>query len=332
MKGRSTKSLIATHPKKLLSALRSAIRARHYSRRTEQAYVNWTRRYVRYQRMRHPQDMGEAEVTEFLSHLAVAEGVSASTQNQAASALIFLYRVVLGRPVHSRALIVRAKQIRRIPVVLAPGEIRSVLRHLDGQHLLIVSLLYGSGLRLMECLRLRVKDVDMERLEIGVRDAKGGRGRITVLPESVRVRLSRHLECRAVAHDRDIKQGNGYVMLPGALSRKYPNADREWPWQWIFAASREFRDPASGRLYRHHLHGSTVQRAVRSAVQRSGIAKRASCHTFRHSFATHLLEQGYDIRTVQELLGHKDVRTTMIYTHVLNRGAHGVRSPADLLD
>jgi integron integrase len=258
--------------------------------------------------------------------------VAASTHNQAASALLFLYRQVLGVEVERPGTrVVRARTPTRLPVVLTPTEVRSVLDRMQGTHRIIATLLYGSGMRLMECMRLRVKDVDFERREILIREGKGDRDRVTMLPDAVRAELGRHLQIGRDQHDRDTRSGGGWAPLPTALERKFPDAGREWAWQWVFPATRTQRDPATGRRRRHHLHSSCVQRAVKEAVRRSGIAKRATCHTFRHSFATHLLEAGYDIRTVQELLGHRNVRTTMIYTHVLNRGGLGVRSPADIM-
>ena len=314
----------------LLDDLRSKIRARHLSHRTEQAYASWVERYIRFHRGRHPAHMGTPEIDAFLTYLSAHRGVAASTHSQAASALLFLYRRVLGVEVERPgSQVVRARTPTRLPVVLTPTEVRSVLDRMQGTHRIIATLLYGSGMRLMECMRLRVKDVDFERREILIREGKGDRDRVTMLPDAVRAELGRHLQIGRDRHDRDTRSGAGWAPLPTALERKFPYAGREWAWQWVFPATRVQRDPATGRRRRHHLHSSCVQRAVKEAVRRSGIAKRATCHTFRHSFATHLLEAGYDIRTVQELLGHRNVRTTMIYTHVLNRGGLGVRSPAD---
>ena len=315
----------------LLDDLRSRIRARHMSRRTEQAYASWADRYIRFHRGRHPARMGTREIDAFLTYLSVRRGVAASTHNQAASALLFLYREVLGLEVERPGRVVRARSPTRLPVVLTPTEVRSILDRMQGTHRLIATLLYGSGMRLMECMRLRVKDVDFERREILIREGKGDRDRVTMLPERIRGELGRHLQVARDRHDRDVGSGAGWVALPSALERKLPNASREWAWQWVFPATRIHADPATGRRGRHHLHPSCVQRAVTEAVRRSGIPKRATCHTFRHSFATHLLEAGYDIRTVQKLLGHRNVRTTMLYTHVLNEGGMGVRSPADQL-
>lgn len=304
------------------------VRVRRLSPRTERAYVGWIRRFIRHHGMRHPAGLGEREVAAFLTHLAERQ-VAPSTQMQALCALLFLYEHVLGRPLGKLQELRWARPRARLPVVLTPGEVERVLAGLSGVRWLVAMLLYGSGLRLLECLQLRVKDVDLERGEIRVRTTKGGTPRVTVLPQAVREPLRAHLERMRRRHERDVERGAGYVALPGVLAVKYPRAAREWPWQWVFPATREQVDRATGERRRHHLHESAVQRAVRAAVLRSGIGKRASCHTLRHSFATHLLESGYDIRTVQELLGHKDVSTTMLYTHVLHRGGLGVRSPAD---
>jgi len=315
---------------KLLTLVRRAIRLRHYSRHTEEAYVAWVRRFVRFAGLRHPSELGEPEVALFLSSLAEA-GVSATTQNQAASALRFLYEEVLGRSFARPSGIVHAKEPGRVPVVLRREEVRAVLGRMQGTPRLVALLLYGSGLRVLEALTLRVKDIDFGRGEIVVRQGKGARDRVTMLPLRVRRGLVQHLEQVERRYRADLTRGAGYVELPGGLARKLPAAGREWVWQWVFPAARLHRDEASGEWRRHHLHESVVQRAVTEAVREAGIAKRATCHTLRHSFATQLLESGHDIRTVQELLGHRDVRTTMIYTHVLNRGGLGVRSPADSL-
>jgi len=316
---------------KLVVRVRRTIRARHYSRRTEQAYVAWVRRFVMFHGKRHPAEMGGAEVEQYLTSLATEGRVSAATQNQASSALLFLYRDVLGRELRLPAGVLRVKVTRSLPVVLTREEVQAVCRQLHGVYRLIALVLYGSGVRLLECLELRVKDVDLARREIRVRRGKGGRDRVTVLPAMICAELSAHLNRVRVRFERDVATGGGKVAMPDAVDRKYPRASREWAWQYVFPATRVYRDSATGELRRHHLHETAVQRAVRAAVLRSTIPKRATCHTFRHSFATHLLESGYDIRTVQELLGHRDVRTTMIYTHVLNRGGLGVRSPADSL-
>jgi integron integrase len=319
-----------TNPK-LLHSLRANLRLRHFSPRTEEAYVAWVRRYVRYHGVRHPRELGEAEVRGFLTYLAVERRVAPSTQSQALAALLFLYREVLGRPLEALGPVPRARPPVRLPVVLSRDEVVRVLGALDGVSWLVALLLYGSGLRLLECLTLRVKDVDLERGEIRLRRGKGAKDRVTVLPDAMRAPLAAHLERVRRLHERDLAEGAGCVALPDALDRKYPGAARAWPWQWVFPAGRRHVDRATGELRRHHLHETVVQRAMAEAVRRSGIGKRASCHTLRHSFATHLLEAGYDIRTVQELLGHRDVSTTMVYTHVLNRGGLAVRSPADLL-
>ena len=316
---------------KLLDQVREAIRLRHYSRRTEESYVGWIRRFILFHQKRHPRDMGSAEVVGFLTHLAVKEQVSASTQNQALNAVIFLYRQILNRDLADLGQAVRARTPVRLPVVLDRTEVRTILASLDGVMWLIVALLYGGGLRLHECLELRVKDLDLARNQLVVRRGKGNKDRVVPLPALVRPALEQHLASVRRLHEADIRAGFGRVVLPEALAAKYPAAPLEWVWQFVFPAGRICRDPRWGEPTRFRLHESAVQRAVVQAVRRSGVAKRVSCHTFRHSFATHLLEDGYDIRTVQELLGHADVSTTMIYTHVLNRGALGVRSPADRL-
>ena len=316
---------------KLLPRVRAALRVRHYSRRTEEAYVGWVRRYVRFHRMRHPAEMDVRHVRDFLAALAVECGASGSTLAQARSALVFLYDQVLRRPIGVVENVQPIKRPARLPAVLTRAEVRAVFAQLDGTPRLVVMLLYGSGLRLLECLQLRVKDVDPGSSQIVVRGGKGDRDRVTVLPNAVCAPLSAHLDRVRALHAADVRRGLGRVALPGALERKLPGASREWAWQYVFPATRLYRDSRTGELRRHHLHESVVQRAVRVAVLRAGVAKRVTCHTFRHCFATHLLEDGADIRTVQELLGHRDVRTTMIYTHVLGRGARGVRSPADRL-
>jgi integron integrase len=315
---------------KLLDVVRRAIRLRHYSERTEDAYIGWIRRYVVYHGKRHPRDLGEPEVTQFLSSLAT-RGVSASTQNQALSAILFLYEVVLGRRVEWMDGIVRAQRPVRLPVVLSREEVSSLLVRLRGPVWLMASLMYGAGLRLLECVELRVKDVHVDRGEVTIRDGKGGKDRVTMLPVSLKRPLVEHLRLVKAQHDADRLAGRGSVALPGALREKYPRASCEWPWQWVFPATRFYVDGVTGERRRHHLHESVVQRAVRDAAKTAGIARPATCHSLRHSFATHLLESGYDIRTIQELLGHRDVSTTMIYTHVLNQGGRGVRSPLDQL-
>jgi integron integrase len=322
----------ASTPKpKLLDQVRQAIRARHYSRRTEAVYVMWIKRFIFFHGVRHPAEMGEPEINRFLTDLAVNQKVIASTQNQALSALLFLYQHVLNQPLGWIDLAVRAKKPERLPVVLTRQEVKTILSFMDGSPKLVAALLYGAGLRLMECLRLRVKDVDFTTNQILVRDGKGQKDRITMLPVSVKESFAAHLKQVWQIHQQDLPEGAGRVQLPGALARKYPHADREWGWQWVFPAPTRYFDREAKIQRRHHLHETAVQKAMKQAVQRAGIAKPATPHTLRHSFATHLLEEGYDIRTIQELLGHKDVSTTMIYTHVLNRGGRGVRSPADLL-
>ena len=319
----------AAQAPRLLDQLRRALRAKHYSERTEKAYVLWVRRFVRHNGMRHPSDLGPREVNAFLSHLATERGVASSTQNQALSALLFLYRHVLGTELGHLGPLVRARTPERLPVVLTRQEVRSVLAQMTGDTWLMASLLYGSGLRLMECLGLRVQDLDFETRTIHVRDGKGAKDRTTMIPAALTSTLNIHLESVQALHTKDLTEGFGRVELPHALDRKYPNAPSEWRWQWVFPQRSRWRDPRTGRQGRHHCDPSILQRAVREAVRRSGVTKRASCHTFRHCFATHLLEDGQDIRTVQELLGHKDLKTTMIYTHVLNLGPAGVRSPLD---
>ncbi len=318
-------------PRKLLDRVREAIRTRHYSPRTEQAYVHWIRRYIFFHNVRHPADMGQPELNAFLTHLAVKERVSASTQTQALSALVFLYRHVLDRDVGLLEGVVRARRPGRVPIVLTRAEVRRLLAHLDGTVLLVCTLLYGSGLRLLECLRLRVKDIDLERHEITVRDGKGQKDRVTPLPVTCREPLREHLKTIGQLHEDDLRQGLGRAPLPDAVARKHPSADRQWAWQYVFPASSHYTDRLTGVRHRHHLHETVIQKAMAEAVRIAGINKPATPHTLRHSFATHLLEGGYDIRTVQELLGHQDVSTTMIYTHVLNRGGRGVQSPADSL-
>ncbi len=316
----------------LLREMQHQMQLRRLSPRTIDAYTAWVRRYVRFHRLRHPAELGDAEVRAFLAWLVERRKVSQSTQGQALAALLFLYRQVLQRPLEGLRPLPRGRAPTRLPVVLTRDEVQRVLGHLAGAYRLVGVLLYGSGMRLMEGLTLRVKDVDLERREIVIRRGKGAKDRVTVLPVALVAPLGAHLERMRAQHVRDLAAGAGWVALPGALDRKYPGAGRSWPWQWLFPATRLHRDAERGQLRRHHLHESAMQRMMSRAVAASGLGKRASCHTLRHSFATHLLEAGYDIRTVQELLGHRDVTTTMIYTHVLNRGGLGVRSPADGLD
>jgi integron integrase len=311
--------------------VRMALRTRHYSRRTEQTYCLWIKRFIFFHNKRHPKDMGEAEINSFLTNLAVNEHVSASTQNQALSALLFLYRHVLDREVGDLGKVIRARKPARLPVVMTRNEVKTVLANLKGVHWLMATLMYGTGMRLMECLRLRVKDIDFGSNQVTVREGKGDKDRITMLPEIVREELKEHLKRVKKIHDRDLSDGYGRVQMPYALSRKYPNAAAEWGWQFVFPQMKRWVNARSGEQGRHHVHPTIIQKAIATAVRGAKLTKHATAHTFRHSFATHLLEEGYDIRTIQELLGHKDVKTTMIYTHVLNRGGRGVRSPADTI-
>lgn len=316
-------------PPRLLDRVRQALRRKHYALRTEEAYVAWIRRYILFHNKRHPQDLGMPEVNAFLTDLAVNQHVAASTQNQALSALSFLYEEVLQQPLSGPLTAVRARQPQRLPVVLTRAEARRVLDALTGVHQLMAQLLYGSGLRLMECARLRVKDLDFAQRQVVVRDGKGAKDRVTMLPDRLVAPLQTHLQHVRLIHDRDLRDGYGAVYLPDALERKYPNDQRLWIWQYVFPAQGLSTDPRTQAVRRHHVDESGLQKAVRRAAQLADVPKRVTCHVFRHSFATHLLEDGYDIRTVQELLGHADVQTTMIYTHVLNRGGRGVRSPLD---
>lgn len=316
---------------KLLDQVRHAIRTRHYSRRTEQAYVDWIRRYIVFHRVTHPAQMGASEISQFLTWLAVDRRVSASTQNQALSALLFLYKAVLAIEIAAIPAVVRARTPERLPVVLSREEISAILKQVTGTERLIVMVLYGSGVRLDECLNLRVKDLDFDRHQIVVRQGKGQKDRVTMLPAVAREGLTKHLADVRRLHERDLARGFGRVVLPFALDRKFPNAATDWRWQFVFPAGRICRTPRFGPPSRYHLHESVVQKAVAEAARLAGITKRVGPHTMRHSFATSLLEDGYDIRTVQELLGHRDVRTTMTYLHVMNRGALGVKSPMDRL-
>ena len=319
------------HPPKLLTQLRERLRFLHYSIRTEQQYVQWVRRFILFHGKRHPAEIGGAEVEAFLTHLAVEGHVAAATQNQALSALLFLYREVLGQSLPWLDQVVRAKRSARLPVVLSRHEVARVLERMDGVHGLMARLLYGTGMRLMKCVRLRVKDVDFERGEVLIRDGKGAKDRVTMLPSSLIEPLRVQLRARRQLYEDDLQKGLASVYLPDALERKYPNAATDWGWQYVFAAVGYSLDPRSGLERRHHRDEKLLQRAMKKAVLAAGLAKPATPHTLRHSFATHLLESGYDIRTIQELLGHKDVATTMIYTHVLNKGGRGVTSPLDNL-
>ena len=322
-------SVRSDDPPKLMVLLRDTLRSRHYSPRTEEAYSLWVKRYIRFHKLRHPADMGEAEINAFLTHLAVDEKVSASTQNQALCALLFLYRHVFGYDVGNVGDVVRARKSHRVPIVMTRKEASSVLAQMSGDTKLMASLLYGSGLRLSECLSLRVQDLDFEGSEIVVFNGKGSKDRVTMLPEGLKAPLRAHLARVRSLHERDLAEGWGCVLLPEALARKYPSAPAEWRWQWVFPQRGRWRDSETHEQGRHHVDETVLQRAVKEAVRKTGITKRVGCHTFRHSFATHLLEAGYDIRTIQELLGHKSVATTMIYTHVLNKGGLGVTSPLD---
>ena len=315
--------------RKLLDQISDLARLRHMSLRTEKAYRNWAKRYILFHNKRHPREMGADEVRAFLTHLAVDEKVAASTQNQAFNAILFLYRHVLRMQLECLTGVERALPSRNLPVVFTKDEANAVIAHLKGENKLIASLLYGSGLRIMEAVRLRIKDIDVERGEIIVRDGKGEKDRVTMLPQSIIASLQVQIEGVRRLHEHDLKRGYGEVYLPYALDRKYKNAASDLIWQYVFPAPNISVDPRTQKSRRHHVSEKNVQRAVKTALRKAGVRKNGTCHSFRHSFATHLLEAGYDIRTVQELLGHKDVRTTMIYTHVLNRGGRGVRSPLD---
>ena len=311
--------------------VRCALRLRHYSPRTEDAYLGWVRRFAQFHGYRDPRRLGTDDVRRFLNALAM-RGVSASTQNQALGAILFLYQTVLRMAVPEMQALVRVRRPVRLPVVLSREEVAALLAQLHGVDWLMAALLYGGGLRLMECVELRVKDLQLDRGELMVRDGKGGKDRVTMLPVAVRPGLLAHINARRRLHVADLAAGRGSVALPDQLARKYPNAPIEWGWQWVFPATRFYRHSTTGVLRRHHLHESVLQKAVKRAGLQAGLPRAATCHALRHSFATHLLEAGYDIRTIQELLGHRDVSTTMIYTHVLNRGGRGVRSPLDALE
>lgn len=319
----------AERKRKLLDQVSDVARFKHLSLRTEDAYRNWIKRFILFHGKRHPRELNADAVRTFLTHLAVNERVAASTQNQAFNALLFLYKQVLQIDLPSIEGVERAHHARRLPVVFTKGESNAVIAQMNGARRLIAGLLYGSGLRIMEAVRLRVKDIDFGREEITVRDGKGERDRVTMLPRALKHRLKLQVDAVQRVHKEDLERGHGEVYLPYALERKYPNAAKEFVWQYVFPAEKLSVDPRTGIVRRHHVNEQNVQRAVKIALRKAGIRKNGSCHSFRHSFATHLLEDGYDIRTVQELLGHKDVRTTMIYTHVLNKGGRGVRSPLD---
>jgi integron integrase len=326
-----TESRSAPRAPRLFDQVRAALRTRHYSRRTEEAYLGWIRRYILFHGKRHPRELGADAIGAFLAHLAVDARVAASTQNQALAALLFLYGAVLGIELPRIDDLVRARRPQRLPTVLTQAEVRRLLDALDGVHRLIASLLYGGGLRLLECLRLRARDVDFERRQVLVRSGKGDRDRVSLLPQRAEAPLRAQLERARELHARDLARGLGRVALPGALARKYRCADRDWGWQWVFPATSLYVDRDTGLRRRHHLHETAVQRALRHASRRAGLTRHATAHALRHSFATHLLEAGTDIRTIQRLLGHRDLRTTMVYTHVLARGPYGLTSPADRL-
>jgi len=316
---------------RILDQLRDKIRRYNYSIRTEKAYIDWNKRFIIFHNKKHPLEMGATEVEQFLTHLAVKGKVAASTQNQAMSAILFLYKEVLDTDPGFIQNVKRAKKPEKLPVVFTKKEIRRVLERLDGAYWIMAHILYGAGLRLMECVRLRVKDIEFANKQILVREGKGLKDRVTVLPETVIRPLRQHLEKVKAMHQKDLAEGFGEVYLPYALERKYPRSNIEWGWQYVFPSKQRSTDPRSGKIRRHHLDEKTLQRALKKAIRAAKVNKPGSCHTLRHSFATHLLESGYDIRTVQELLGHRDLRTTMIYTHVLNRGGQGVISPSDVL-
>ena len=322
---------MSKQPPKLLDQVRHTLRAKHYSRRTEQSYLYWIKRYIFFHNVRHPTEMNSPEIEAFLTYLAVNGNIAPTTQNQALAALLFLYQQVLGQELEARIDAVRAKKAARLPVVMSQNEVKQLISHLPDCYQLLAKVMYGSGLRLMECLRLRVKDVDFEQQQIIIRSGKGNKDRDTILPESLHAALQRQLRYARTLHDNDLEQGYGRVELPYALERKYPNANREWGWQYVFPSHKLSKDPRTGRTGRHHIHESGLQKAVKKAAAVAEIHKPVGCHTLRHSFATHLLEAGYDIRTIQELMGHKSVETTMIYTHVVKKGGLAVHSPIDRL-
>jgi integron integrase len=326
----SQSKLYSSKTSPFLNSVREAIRVRHLARSTEKSYLYYITDYIRFHQKKHPKDMGANEVRAYLTDLAVNQNISASTQNVALSALLFLYKAVLQNPLPDITQTVRAKKSKRLPTVFSKEEVQAILAHTDGVHHLVLSLLYGTGMRLMEGLRIRVKDIDFERKEITVRETKGDQDRITMLPTRLIAGLHQQLEYAKALHELDLAEGYGAVEMPYALDRKYPNAAKDWAWQYVFPAASRSKDPRSERVGRHHILEDGIQRAMKRAISAAGIQKHASVHNLRHSFATHLLESGYDIRTVQELLGHKDVKTTMVYTHVLNRESKGIRSPLDV--
>ena len=329
MKDNSTNNRLDDKKPKLLDQVRQIIRVKHYSLRTEESYINWIKRFILFHNKKHPIEMGEEEIGQFITYLAKNKKVSASTQNQALCAIVFLYKNVLKKELENTISIYWSKRPKKLPVVFTKDEAIKVLDKLKGVHWQVGMLLYGSGLRLSESLQLRIKDIDFGYNQITVRDSKGEKDRITMLPKKIIEPLKNHLDKVKEIHIEDLKNGYGNVYLPYAIERKYPNAKYDWGWQYVFPATKISTDPRTGIKRRHHLYDTVIQKAVKQAIRDAGISKHASCHTFRHSFATHLLESGYDIRTIQELLGHKNVETTMIYTHVINQGGQGVRSPAD---
>ncbi len=316
---------------KLLDQVRTEIRRRNYSYKTEQAYTRWIVRLVKFHKLRHPKQLNEDDIVDFLNWLAVDRNVAASTQNQALCAIVFLYNNIIDRPLNKLNDLKRAKESKHIPVVLAKEEVKQILVLLKGTKKMVVSLLYGAGLRLSECLRLRVQDLDFAYKQIWIRNSKGLKDRVSIMPEILEDDLRKHLKKVNNLHKKDLARGWGEVILPNALERKYPGQQKRFAWQYLFPSSKRRKDPRSGKIQRYHISGSTIHKAIKKAVQKTNIQKKVSSHTFRHSFATHLLQEGYDIRTVQELLGHKHLKTTMIYTHVLKKGGKGIKSPADNL-